>query len=120
MEKILSRFDPVRGKPRRSGRGGCQRQRSVKMITVIVPPAPVDDRENALNALYAFVEGIGFDPAQVVDAYTNHEAFSLGMAVSATRAALKQALPNDVRQLFDYSCTSARGRVLLPALSPSP
>ena len=70
------------------------------MFTVTPPTAPVTDKDEALNALWAFVKGIGFDPAQVVTTYASQDAYSLGLAVGATRIALNCVLPPDAAEAF--------------------
>ncbi|HHU1575920.1 TPA: hypothetical protein ACUA4C_004820 [Escherichia coli] len=70
------------------------------MFTVTPPAAPAKNKDEALNALWAFVEGIGFDPAKVVEAYSSHEAYSLGLAVGMTRDSLHRVLPLNAAQLF--------------------
>jgi hypothetical protein len=76
------------------------------MLTVTPPAAPVTDKDQALNALWAFVEGIGFDPATVVHAYSSSEAYSLGLAVGMTRDSLSRVLsPNAVKMFCAPSPT---------------
>lgn len=75
----------------------------MQKFTVTPPPAPVIDKEQALNALWAFVEGIGFEPSKVIAAFASHEALSLGLAVGATQAAVVPNLPADAARLF---CTN--------------
>ena len=68
---------------------------------VVTPPtAPAADPRKALDALWAFVEGIGLDPAKVVAAYASHDALALGLAVGATQAALSPVLPEAASRLF--------------------
>lgn len=70
------------------------------MFTVTPPAAPVTDKDKALNALWAFVEGIGLDPDQVVTAYASRDAYSLGLAVGTTRNALARVLPPSAAEAF--------------------
>lgn len=70
------------------------------MYTVTPPAAPVADKDTALNALWAFVAGIGLDPSQVVTAYASRDAYSLGLAVGATRDALARVLPPGAAEAF--------------------
>lgn len=70
------------------------------MFTVTPHVAPVTDKDKALNALWSFVEGIGLDPAQVVASYANSDAYSLGLAVGATRNALARVLPPGAAETF--------------------
>ncbi len=72
----------------------------MEKFTVTPPPAPVIDKEKALNALWMFVEGIGFDPSKVVAAFADHEPFSLGSAVGAARSAVVPHLPADAARIF--------------------
>lgn len=52
------------------------------------PAAPAADPQAALNALWAFVAGIGLDPAAVLRAYADQEAGALGVAVGRLHAHL--------------------------------
>lgn len=70
------------------------------MFTVTPPAAPVTEKDEALNALWAFVEGIGLDPVQVVAAYASRDAYSLGLAVGATRDALASVIPPGAAEAF--------------------
>ena len=70
------------------------------MYKAIPVDAPTDDPTKALNGLWAFVMGIGFDPAKVVAAYDTQEAFTLGLAVGSIRARIAESLPADAAKLF--------------------
>jgi len=70
------------------------------MFTANPPPAPAPDSQNALNALWAFVEGIGLDPAKVVEAYATHDAFALGATVGTINAAMAALLSPDAASLL--------------------
>lgn len=71
------------------------------IVFTAYPPLPaVDDPEQALSSLWAFVEGIGIDPQEVVDAYAHQDAFWLGHAVGTVRRALSESAPVEARKIF--------------------
>ena len=70
------------------------------MYKFIPPAAPVVNKDEALNALWAFVKGIGLDPGRVVSAYDSHDAYSLGLAIGATRCMLASVIPPGAAEVF--------------------
>lgn len=70
------------------------------MYTFTPPRAPVIDRDQALDALWAFVQGIGLSPAKVVAAYASQDALKLGLAVGQTCQVLEGCMPKHLAQQF--------------------
>lgn len=64
------------------------------------PNVQVADPQGALNTLWAFVEGIGLDPAAVLRAYANEDAASLGFNVGRVGACLQQHASAEAVALF--------------------
>lgn len=74
------------------------------MFRFTPPLAPAQDRETALNTLWAFVLSLGFDPQRVIEAYGNHEAFALGTAVGGVHAGIRESIsPEDAKVLGFHS-----------------
>ena len=67
------------------------------------PPAPAKDKAVALDTLWTFVASLGFDPNQVIAAYAQQEAFSLGATVGEIQARLRESLAPAEAALFGFN-----------------
>ncbi len=69
-----------------------------EFVFPVHPTVPeVDNPEQALGTLWAFVEGIGVDPKAIIDAYATADAFWLGLGV---RCLLSASAPVEARGTF--------------------
>jgi hypothetical protein len=75
----------------------------IDTIRFVPPPAPTSDPVGALNTLWAFAAGLGFQPDQVVRAFAEHEAFPLGVTIGRLHALLATGAPAEAVQLLGFA-----------------
>ncbi|MCC7005950.1 MAG: hypothetical protein IT497_04825 [Ottowia sp.] len=68
----------------------------------IPPPAPVSDPAKAVDALWAFVEGIGFDPNKVLSAFETRSDFQVGFAIGGVHSALSKSISEDISKFWEF------------------
>ena len=74
----------------------------------IPPKAPVDDPAEKIDILWAFIEGIGFDPNKVLSNFETHAAYQVGYGVGRIHVALSEGLREDAAKFWEFGKSNAK------------